>query len=1857
MRRLGVAVSLLFVACLVTFVSAYRLNVPRVLLPYHPKAPVKFLLEVSDPEGGCFEWRSTRPDIVSIVAVNARPSGCSDRAEISAVSKHPEEQSVIIFAEDKLAGVMLSCGVTVDVIQSVSMETTTKILFLDAAPAEIFVEAQNNEGDTFSSLGGIPFEWSIENDIAEEGHRPLKILPFAQSKYEAPTGVDKLESNGQRGHVILLEGLATGSAKLTSRLAEDVFKNIAPHSIDLLVIANLMLVPSEDVYIPIHSKIRYGVEMIKQGRTEPISMPSKQYYFKLSDTAICSFNDAESEVVARKIGRTEISLLDRNIRAKHPLKPPSAHIYVTIPDSLQWNVSPGNVWVLETGRSYRFSVLLFDRDGNSMFIADNLRFNSILPTEHFSITEKSANGTYFVVTPIKKGATLLKSSFTSIITQDGSRHEISPSIIGEQTVEINDPIKIVPELVAFPYIDQQRYQYPLQAIGGSGAFLWSSTDKRVAIVAESTGIVSSGEEGESSVIASDVRNSLHKAQATVLVTPPTKLLFADSRVEAQVGDLLRLNLMLFGHFKGEDVALWDCRQVPFELSVTDTTIFRLENEQSQRPKEKGCATMALMALMPGSTTVTAKLGSLKATIHIAAFPPLNLHSAEQPLVALGSSFLVSFEGGPRPWVLEPAKYFTKLDAETKDLVTVKNDGQSTFKVICGNSQGETILLLSVGNRKSSSNPLPVVTKAKITICCSLPDRLVLSPFRTVVDSTLPPCPATSHSIYFGEPSRLAMDGYGKCPAAGSEDRRFDSIDSLIFDWTTDDSTLLTVPGGKRHLQHTQNKFYETVTPKQKAGRVTVRAITHQYQDSHGKEQHLGHLDAQIDLNLINYAQAQPTAVSLFNHPKASATIQIARGSGHFHVNSNSDVVSLVLNKAQIEVTPKRPGKLEVEVFDLCIANSKLTIPVKVADIDRIEVEGPDLVEVNGEINLSIRIVDSDGTQFSPESVALMNLHSVGQSSDVKVTKMKNELAYNIKGIKVGMYTFVVAGNQANGRTVKSRPHPIQIFAPLTLRPKQITLLAESVFQLEILGGPQPTHGISFSQNDSAIVKVADNGLIESLKLGYATVTGRVGQGKASVTQDTVVVKVVSLAGVKIRIPTVRVDSGTELFAHVEGLNSDETPFSFGGAHFPLKFEWSLDTKGVLAFESPFGKTLQERSSNRFAVRLIAGNVGQTTLSVKVTAHQGGLHHFKSTSVVFSDKVRITVEESLRFLEPSAVPGVIRLTPDTELPLTANRPYEWLRFSVPSEYSHLVSVHGEQTLISGHAEGFAALAVRNQQTPNNHTAFVGVEIAQVSFIHLTSSSGLTMTSEGQYLTNLPLGYWVTVDVSFRDHRGGLFHGTNTKISYRPHRFDLTDITASNDNRSFVISLNQAGETVLKVWDSVDERVASYLRLSVADVVLPIERRFVIGDVICLRSPVGGDSLVWKADGEAIALDPPSGRAVAKRAGQTTVSAIVARNSTTRTEVIVSAPEHLNFYEPPNFVSNTNGHTYTFPVKILGAAHNASASNIFGCETDDLAWFGEQTAPFSCRVEWDKQTSVPATSVFSVSANFVSAIASYACVVQPLPFDSADKFSKLQAKLVVIVNMRSKNIELHDSASVPFHPAFHVVQSELQLNNLQVTRAPINVIASPSVLSHLTAETNEPNVLKIAAQEQDPTDAGRVQFVVQLSTKSAVLWHEQPRDSFVTITNSLTGQTSKVPVSIKLYGDAPKAAFMAMDTSGFWGFLEVLFDHYHSALLVFTSILATLTILYFGYRMLMSTMSGGSGLGYQQAQQPNGAFASDSPSFLRWRTYGNAPLQSTPGSQSVSINQSKGGTPARPYLWSLDGSQDSPGSFRQFANRSR
>jgi nuclear pore complex protein Nup210 len=304
MGTLRCVLQALIAISLVALSSSYRLNVPRVLLPYHPKIPVNFMLEV---KGGCFTWRSTRPDVVAVEPIEPDTTGCSDRAIITSKSKYEEEQSSVIFAENFAAGVSLSCGVTVDVIERIAITTTTKILFVDASPAQMIVEAYNKEGDKFSTLGGIPFDWyfnSIDNP------RAIRIVPFAQSKYDAPKEIMKLEKEKQKGYVVLVEGALTGSASLSAKFSEPLFAKVEANAIDLMVVANVLLVPSQDLYLPVHSMIHYYAQVIKQKGIEDIQLPSSQYSLALSDSSVATLDPYTSKVTAKTLGRTEVTLVD-----------------------------------------------------------------------------------------------------------------------------------------------------------------------------------------------------------------------------------------------------------------------------------------------------------------------------------------------------------------------------------------------------------------------------------------------------------------------------------------------------------------------------------------------------------------------------------------------------------------------------------------------------------------------------------------------------------------------------------------------------------------------------------------------------------------------------------------------------------------------------------------------------------------------------------------------------------------------------------------------------------------------------------------------------------------------------------------------------------------------------------------------------------------------------------------------------------------------------------------------------------------------------------------------------------------------------------------------------------------------------------------------------------------------------------------------------------------------------------------------------------------------------------------------------------------------------------------------------------
>ena len=91
--------SLIIIIQLLSIICCYKLNVPKVLLPFHSSNAINFTLElINDEEDdsrqqqSCFSWSSSRPEIVSIEPIYEIQNElkCSRKAIVSSISKYPQ---------------------------------------------------------------------------------------------------------------------------------------------------------------------------------------------------------------------------------------------------------------------------------------------------------------------------------------------------------------------------------------------------------------------------------------------------------------------------------------------------------------------------------------------------------------------------------------------------------------------------------------------------------------------------------------------------------------------------------------------------------------------------------------------------------------------------------------------------------------------------------------------------------------------------------------------------------------------------------------------------------------------------------------------------------------------------------------------------------------------------------------------------------------------------------------------------------------------------------------------------------------------------------------------------------------------------------------------------------------------------------------------------------------------------------------------------------------------------------------------------------------------------------------------------------------------------------------------------------------------------------------------------------------------------------------------------------------------------------------------------------------------------------------------------------------------------------------
>lgn len=165
-------------------------------------------------------------------------------------------------------------------------------------------------------------------------------------------------------------------------------------------------------------------------------------------------------------------------------------------------------------------------------------------------------------------------------------------------------------------------------------------------------------------------------------------------------------------------------------------------------------------------------------------------------------------------------------------------------------------------------------------------------------------------------------------------------------------------------------------------------------------------------------------------------------------------------------------------------------------------------------------------QRTPHANDLQALYTITGSALGQTTlKFKIDSALDDMGIKRDSY---------RGKLVSSDPLPVQVFSPLRLSPRNITLVIGASFQVICSGGPELLSSIQYSIQDDSIAEVSSSGILTASKLGKTVITARsidvekISGKQVVYSQDQATIFVVPLHGIKIHAPLRRLQTGTEV---------------------------------------------------------------------------------------------------------------------------------------------------------------------------------------------------------------------------------------------------------------------------------------------------------------------------------------------------------------------------------------------------------------------------------------------------------------------------------------------------------------------------------------------------------------------------------------------------------------------------------------------------------------------------------------------------------------------------------------------------------
>lgn len=1541
---------------------------------------------------------------------------------------------------------------------------------------------------------------------------------------------------GLRGHMTLIEGINSGSAKVIVKLPHAEYNHVSAVEVDITVLANLIIDPV-DVHILVGDSINFKVLQLKQGKLHEVTL-GPQYYLEIESKDLAEID--KGLATGLKLGTTNVILRDKNVieSSSNPPSMPGARLTVSEAAKITIAFLPYNNWVTVEQEEHEIGIDLYTKNNEKITLGTRYSIESSFDRDLYKESKRTVNGSRIAGLTMTKGTSLVTGKFNDL--------QANAELI------IHRKIDLIPKLVILPYDANKPVNQRIQfhASGGDNSFSWFSGNPSL-VTMTSDGIAEThlerfkdnlhheGGVVETSIRAAMSRNTKIFKSAYIIFLPPIKLEIVAYNFETAINDFIDVHIALFAMYDNKLMPYTSCENLSFDIEFSSQilTIASADSDHTEKMKN-ACRVIRLKAIHAGLTslTVSYRHGNdiLKDDVQLLVNEKLIIFNPESNEIVLpvGSSRNVIYQYGARKTYAVGSELNKILDYSKSliDVSDIKADFQDQrfgYNVLC-RKVGETKVRVEIFNSLNQDNFIKNAAVIETKVFCVKPRFIHLHS----IDNSKTSCPLDKKSSLLHV--RSTHDALEiNIEVLDQNKRRLHNITSLLIDWKFLQTNGAQNDNIKFNRESETNEIDGVAIPSRDYLQTSIsevsvnhkiKAIVSNYdeavlhklkiqpesppfgiQRAGDNEMITPLIENELDFLAFDSSLLPFSSFSVFLSPGAALRkLQLGHGSGFYDIKvKHPSLLDVQHDKQSNEIIlkPKQIGETTLEISDRCLKIEPSILHVSIVGIGKVELFSPDRVERTKSIEGIVKLYDSND-QLLDLDYENLNIYQLSEKvyhdqilsikrAPSQENLQRGEIRYVINGNELGETKVVVTSG-----TVSSMPSPIQVFPPLQLHPRNATILVGSHLEISARGGPKSQSNVVYSLTNGDILAI-DGDVVEGLKVGKSKVIGKsIGtnpiDGQATVfTEDFVFVNVIPLNRIKIKAPLLRLKSGSVMPITLWA-DTDISPMILGTLN--LKIFWQIDSPDIIELKDvfdEFGVVYGENDAIAMRVR------GLKQGKAKITAI---VHH---GSAKFQASIDVTVFKTLELELPKRiVHDPIIIPPRSSVQLKTNL----------DDTAYQVNEQGDKNIINVSKDGIlrsfdilgTSLVVASS-TSSDQKLDIPVEVKNVHYIMTSVVPKVHMRGLQRHL---PKDLNFDMTISLHDNLGKKFSHNLDDIRWQLSNRDSVEINYG-ENFTMSVKLLRKGSSMMSVSlrdSSGIKHPQDFIKLAVKSGNGIFEEKIIatIGDIICFESPLN-DALKWTSNSDSLDLHGSTGVITSVPTSQKVIVYHGDKvNAHISYEIQVKNPDRVQFLKKLNMF---NGEAYS--AHFIVSHHeqdsnkltNILAINESFCEN----LHNNHSLEFvTCKLSCEDPNGI---KKFEVSAIFDVYERAYACEIRPLAsIEEITSFSRGK-NINYQLEVRLQPSGVLDRINLRLTPAIQISPRQIHFDKLGDN--DIIITGIESILNKVEVETSHPDSLILLPTI--PKQVGRLQFKPKLQNAAKI-----DSDLFILIKSPATQQSIQIPI---------------------------------------------------------------------------------------------------------------------------------------------